>query len=67
MEQNLQRYRVFGSQSTRRICIISANDVGLPVHKLGEYAADAHAAITAGFTRVLRKAFVAVGEKKNGL
>lgn len=55
---------MFGSQSTRRICIISANDGGLPVQKLGECAADAHASVTAGFTHVLRKAFVAVEEKK---
>lgn len=64
MQQNLQRWRVFGSQSTRRICIISANDGGLPVHKLGEYASDAHVSIIAGFTHVLRKAIVAVGEVK---
>lgn len=60
MQQNLQRWRVFGSQSTRRICIISANDGGLPVHKLGEYASDAHVSIIAGFTHVpLKKVFIA--------
>lgn len=41
-----------GSLSTRRICIINANNEGLPVHKC---APDAHAPITTGFINVLRK------------
>lgn len=55
---------MFGSQSTRWICIIGVTDGGLPVQKLEEYASDAQASIIGGFTHVLRKAFVAVREKQ---